>query len=148
MQKFRNFFSNFFSNFLPELFSNIKQSYHLAWNGKENLKNVFYLWGGLAYIGAFLANKLVRFNTITVIDWLICSIVIAYFVAHIIVVRRCTPKKPPLSKEEKEQRKKDRFKRFYRKLFLQEPLTKWDSSKVVIAADIYVILYFFEYLIK
>jgi hypothetical protein len=62
------------------------------------------------------------------------------------MVKRCAPKKIPLTKEEKEKLKKGRTKRFFRKLFLQESVGKWNPAVVTIAVDLYIIIYFFEYI--
>ena len=134
----------FFNNYFPK----IKHHFDLAQSGKEDLAIVLWIWGGAAYLASLFINKLVLFTNLMLLKWFLSILVIAYFVWHIIIIRKCSPKKVPLSKEEKEQFKKDRFNRFCRKLFLKEPITKWNPSLVATVIDIYVIVYFLEYLIK
>ena len=133
---------------IKNLPSEVKKSFELAWNGKEELEVVIWIWGGGAYLLSLLINRIILWNKFYIIDALLSLVVIAYFVGHIVAIRRCAPKKKPLTKEEKEQLKKDRVKRFFRKLLLQEPISKWNPVAVVIAIDLYVIVYFLEYIIK
>jgi hypothetical protein len=134
--------------FFERSFPTIKHHFDLVHDGKEDLVIVLWIWGGGAYLATFFINKLILFTKLLVLKWLICLLVIAYFVWHIIIIRRCSPKKPPVSAEEKERLKKDRVKRFLRKLFLQEPFTKWDPAIIAMAIDLYVIVVFLEYLAK
>jgi hypothetical protein len=134
--------------FFGKYYSTIKCHFDLVHKGKEDLAIVLWVWGGGAYLLSFFINKLVLFINLLFIKWIISILVIAYFVWHIIIIRRCAPKKPPLSAEEKEKLKKDRVKRFMRKLFLREPFTKWDPAIVGIAINFYVIVHFLEYLLK
>jgi hypothetical protein len=66
------------------------------------------------------------------------------------VLRKCSPKKPKLTKEEKEllkeQSKKERGKKFLRKLFLQEPITQTDPVFVTMVIDIFFIAHFGGYI--
>ncbi|MES2678075.1 MAG: hypothetical protein V4612_07195 [Pseudomonadota bacterium] len=134
--------------FCEKHFPKIKHHFDLVHDGKEDLVIVLWVWGGAAYFISFFINKLVLWINLILIKWFLSVLVIAYFVWHIFIIRRCSPKKPPLSQEEKERLKKDRFKRFCRKLFLKEPFTKWNPPIVATAIDLYVIVYFLEYLIK
>jgi len=137
---------------IQELFgkylSIVKNHFNLAHNGKEELAIVLWVWGGGAYLISFFIDKLVLFISLLFVKWIISMLVIAYFVWHIIVIRRCSPKKPPLSLEEKERLKKDRFKRFLRKLFLKEPFTKWNPAVVATVIDLYIVVHFLEYLLR
>ncbi len=134
--------------FFEKHFPIIKRHFDLVHDGKEDLVIVLWVWGGAAYFASFFINKLVLFVNLILIKWSLSILVIAYFVWHIIIIRRCSPKKLPLSKEEQEQLKKDRFKRFLRKLFLKEPFTKWNPAVIATVIDLYIIVYFLEYLIK
>ncbi len=134
--------------FCKNHFSKIKHHFDLVQSGKEDLVIVLWVWGGGAYLLSFFINKFVLFINLSFIEWIISILVIAYFVWHIFIIRRCSPKKPPLSKEEKEKLKKDRSKRFLRKLFLKEPLTKWNPAIVAIAINLYIIIHFLEYLLR
>ncbi len=144
MLKIKLALRNFFETYFPQ----IKHHFDLVHDGKEDLVIVLWVWGGLAYLASFFIGKLVFLVHFMFFKWVISMLVIAYFVWHIFIVRRCSPKKPLLSKEELEQLKKDRFNRFLRKLFLKEPFTKWDPAVIAIALDIYVIVNFLEYLIR
>lgn len=144
MIKIRLAMKQFFENKFPK----IKHHFDLVHDGKEDLVIVLWVWGGLAYLSSFFINKLILLINVMFFKWVISMLVIAYFIWHIFIVRRCSPKKTPLSQEEKERLKQDRFKRFLRKLFLKEPFTKWDPAIVSIAIDLYVIVHFLEYLVK
>ena len=139
----KQFFGNLFENHLPK----IKRHFNLVCSGKEDLVIVMWVWGGSGYLLSFFINKLILFTHILLIKWLLSILVILYFAWHIFIIRKCSPKKNPLSKEEKERLKKDRTKRFFRKLFLKEP-AKWNPPLVATVLDLYVMVYFLEYLIK
>jgi hypothetical protein len=53
-----------------------------------------------------------------------------------------------LSDEQKAQLKKDRFKKFCRKLLLKESFTEWNPAVIATVIDLYAIVYFLEYLVK
>jgi len=144
MQTIRMAMALFFEKYTPQ----IKQHFDLVRDGKEDLVIVLWVWGGFAYFLSFLISGLVSFIHLIFVKWILCAMVIAYFVWHIIIIRRCSPKKIPLSKEEKKKLKQHRFKKFLQKLFLKEPLTKWNPSIVATVIDIYVIVCFVGFLIK
>lgn len=131
-----------FKNFLEI----IKTDFQRIQKGEENLNKVIWLWGGLAYIAAFFISKLVILIKIAFVKWLIAILAIIYFIWHILAVRRCSPKEPELTEEEKAALKKDRVNKFFRKLFLKEPITKWNASTFSIVVDLYIIVVFFGYL--
>ena len=126
----------------------IKHHFDLAHHGKEDIVIVLWVWGGGAYLLSFFIYKFAMLIHIPLIQWIIAIAVTAYFAWHIFVIRKCSPKKPPLSDTEKEARKKDRTKRFIRKLLLKEPITKCDSSSIAIAIDVYVIACFSIFLLR
>jgi hypothetical protein len=134
--------------FFEKYFSIIKTHFNLAHNGKEELAVVLWVWGGGAYLISFFIDKLILLINLLLIKWIISMLMIAYFAWHIVVIRKCSPKKPPLSLEEKEKLKKDRFKRFLRKLFLKESFTNWDPAVVAIVIDLYIVVHFLEYLLR
>jgi len=134
--------------FFGKYYFNIKHHFDLVHKGKEDLAIVLWVWGGGAYLLSFFINKLLLFISLLFMKWVISMFVIAYFVWHIIIIRRCSPKKPPLSNEEKGKLKKDRVKRFMKKLFLKEPFTKWDPAIVGIAINLYIIVHFLDYLLR
>ena len=129
-------------------FSLLKHHFIIAQKGEEDLAIVLWVWGGGAYLLSFFINNLILLTKIMFVKWVVAILIITYFIWHIVIVRKCTPKKPPLSKEEKERLKKDRVNRFFRKLFLKEPITKWNPSVIAIIIDLYVIACFLDYFIK
>ena len=136
------------THLLKKYIPQIKHHFYLAHHGKEDIIIVLWVWGGGAYLSSFFVYKLNIFINISFIQWIISILVMTYFVWHIFIIRKCSPKNPPLTDKEKEERKKDRTKRFFRKLFLQEPITKCNSSSIAIAIDIYVITCFSIFLLK
>ncbi|MCE3254872.1 MAG: hypothetical protein K0R25_366 [Rickettsiaceae bacterium] len=133
----------FFKNFAAEF----KHHFILAHHGREDIAIAIWVWGGVAYLISFFINKFLLLVNVPVIQWIFSILVIAYFVWHIVVIKRCTPKKIPLTEEQKAELKKTRGKRFVAKLLLKEPFTKSDSSLIAIVIDIYVITCFLSYLL-
>ena len=76
--------------------------------------------------------------------------VVAYYIWHIIVLKKCSPKKPKLSKEEekalKEEKRKNRLKNILRKITLKEPMIEWNPVLVMMAADLFALVTFADYL--
>jgi hypothetical protein len=138
----------FFNIILTKLSPQIKHHFDLVHEGKEDLIIVLWVWGGGAYLVSFFIDKFILITKIMFIKWILAILIMIYFIWHIFVIRRCSPKKAPLTAEEKELLKKDRVNRFFRKLFLREPLTKWNPAFIATVIDIYAIVYFMEYLIK
>ena len=133
--------------FIKNLFSKIKHHFNIAKKGKEDLVIVLWVWGGVAYILSFFINKIIIVANFMLIKWIIAILVIIYFIWHIIIIKKCSPQKTLLSKDEKKRLKKDRTKRFLRKLFLKEPITKWNPSLIATIIDLYIIIHFANYLI-
>ena len=134
-------------NLLQNLPEKIKESFIQCNKGKENINIIFWGWGVAVYVLAFFIYKLLITINIQFITWVISIAFIIYFVWHVISVKRCSPKKPKLTKKEKEELKKDRWNRIGRKLLLKEPISKWNSSTTIIAIDILAIISFFENLL-
>jgi hypothetical protein len=130
---------------LKKYFSVLRHHFAIANQGKEDLVIVLWVWGGGAYLLSFFLNKILLLTTFVFVKWVIAILVIAYFVWHIVIIKKCSPKKQALSKKEKEKLKKDRSRRFLRKLFLKEPITKWNPSVVATVIDVYVIVCFLDY---
>lgn len=137
---------------MVQLFNKIETSFKAALRGEESLDVLVYRWGIFSYIVAFLMNKLFRmvgsyFFTLPFAVLLVC-----YFVWHIYVLRKCTPKKPKLTKEEqqklREERRKELGKKLLRKLFLQESITKWNPVLMATVTDAFCIAQFFDYITK
>jgi quinol-cytochrome oxidoreductase complex cytochrome b subunit len=135
------------------LFNKVKASFKAATKGEESVQNVIWWWGVCGYLGAFfIANHIVKISNIRTIDILVSLLMIIYFGWHFYAMRKCAPKKPKLSKEEKkklrEEARKDFTKKLARKFFLQESITKWDPILVVLAIDVFSIATFLQYVIR
>ena len=129
----------------------IKNSFIASTKGQEKMSVVIWGWGCSIYvILIFIINKLLQKIDIKFFYISISILVIIYLIWHIYVLIKCFPKSPKLTKEEKEQLKIQRGgapKVFFRKLFLQESITKMNTRNVLIAIDIYFILYFYPYIL-
>jgi predicted membrane protein len=137
--------------FLNKIKIKIKESFAKSWAGKEDYQIITHWWGILAYIITFFVlNPIINANPFGIIDLIIAAIIIIYFILHIIFLRKNKASKPKLSKEEKEKLAKiaemSKSKRFARKLFLQESITKWRPGMVYGAIDLLIILEFYKYL--
>ncbi len=130
------------------IYTKFTEHFKLANQGKEDIIIILWFWGGCAYLIAFLVSKIIAGSSLAFVKFLLGLPIMAYFIWHIWVIKKCSPKKPTLTKEEKEQLKQQRFKRLMRKLFLKEPITKWNPSLIGMLIDVYVILCFLTYLIR
>lgn len=136
----------------PNLKETIVHYFNLAWNGQEEIKNIFWWWGVFAYfICYFVVDNLLKISPFRIIDIFLCLLISSYFTLHIILIKKNTPKKPELTKEEKaaikEELRKTRLKRFTRKLLLKEPLTKWRPGLVFGAVDLFIITHYLQYIL-
>ncbi len=136
---------------MQEILTKVEQSFHKIKQGKEDLNKVLWHWGGFAYVFAFfILDFLVKKINFKFIDVLISVLAVAYFIFHLYALKKCAPKKPEISKEEKErlkrQAKMERGKRFLRKLLLQEPLTKTNPILIAGAIDLFFIAHFGNYI--
>lgn len=138
---------------MKEIFAKIEASFKRAMNGEERLETVIWWWGVLGYLVAyFIVDKIVKVSDLRSIDIIVSILTVIYFSWHIYVLRKCAPKKPQLSKEEKErirlEQRRLRWKKFLRKLFLQEPISKWDPVVVTMVTDVFVIACFLDYVVR
>lgn len=142
---------------LSDIFSNIpnkiKTSFKKIIKGEEEMKNLIWFWGVVSYVTVyFLFNFIIRVSQSYFITFSLSLITIIYFLFHIFALKKCQPKKKKLTKEEKKLLQKNRGKNFsksfFRKLTLQEPITKWNTVNILIALDLLYILIFFEYIIE
>ncbi|MBM5781968.1 MAG: hypothetical protein FJ368_00925 [Pelagibacterales bacterium] len=134
-------------------FEKIKLSFKASLKGEENPKVLIYYWGLVSWFTAFFViDKIIKINDIRVIDVSVSILTIIYFVWHIYVLKKCSPKKPKLTKEEKkklkEEARKEIGKKLLRKLFLQEPIRKWDLIFVSMVFDAFCIAQFLGYISK
>lgn len=137
---------------MSEIFVKIENSFKASLNGKEDTAVLVYWWGIGSYVLAFFLNKLIRSLHIYVLGVAVSAMLIAYFVWHIYALKKCSPKKPKLTKEEKlklrQERRKEMPKKFLRKLLLQEPITQWDPVFVSMMIDLFCIAQFVDYIVR
>ena len=134
-------------------FNKIETSFKAATKGEESVHNMIWWWGVCGYIVAFFfANRIVKVSDSRIIDILVSLLTVIYFVWHFYAMRKCAPKKPKLSKEEKkklrEEARKNFGKKLARKFFLQESITKWDPIFIVLVIDVFSIATFLQYVIR
>lgn len=133
------------------VFSSIEDSFRKIMKGEESISTVIWWWGVSAYILAFfVADKLIKRIDLRSVDILISALMLIYFVWHLYALKKCAPKKPVLTKEEKlKQRLEERRqlgRKFLRKLFLQEPLTETNPVVVTAVIDLYCAAHFAMYI--
>ena len=129
------------------IFGKIETSFKLALQGKETVKNLLWWWGGVAYLVTyFITDRLISSVDSRFVDVLLSVLTVVYFAWHFYVLRKCAPKKPKLSKEEKKklriEARKELGKKFLRKLFLQESITKWDPVFMCLVVDVFCVARF------
>lgn len=130
----------------------VEKSFTEATKGRENLNIVIWYWGIIAYLVAyFIANNTINAININFVEITISVLMVIYFIWHIYVIKKCSPKKIKLSKEEKKRQKienrQNRIKSIMKKFLLQEPMTKWNSVKVAIVMDVLCIASFMDKII-
>lgn len=133
------------------IFNKIETSFRAAMKGEETTSNLIRWWGIVAYLlSYFVVDRLILGVNNRSLDVTLSVIGIIYFSWHIYVLRKCSPKKPKLSKEEKEylkrQARKGLGKKILRKLFLQESVTNWNPVVVTIVIDVLFITHFLGYI--
>jgi hypothetical protein len=138
---------------MTDIFHKIETSFKASLRGEENVNNLIYLWGVISYLIAFLVfNKAIRFFHSYYVGAVLSVIAICYFAWHIYALKKCSPKKIKLSKEEKEKIREENkdtvSKSIARKLFLQEPITKWNPVFVTMVIDVFCIAQFLGYILK
>jgi hypothetical protein len=128
----------------------IKLSLINSTNGTESYAVVSWIWGGLFYfIFLFFAEDFVRNYKFDFIGKSLSALIVLYSIWHIYAVIKCAPKKPKLTEEEIKILKLNRpsfLNSFSRKLFLQEPITKIESKRILILIDAYLIVHFFGFI--
>jgi len=126
----------------------IKLSFIKSTKGLETFSVITWYWGAISYFLAFfIFDKALRKFNLSFFAYLISVFFIIYFVWHIYATIKCAPKRPKLTKEEKEILKIQNggaSKVFFRKLFLQESITEINSRSILVAIDIFLILHFYS----
>jgi predicted membrane protein len=138
---------------MNQMFNKIEASFRAAMKGEETVHNLIWWWGAVGYLVAyFIIDKIIKINHFKFIDVTISLLAVVYFSWHVYALKKCAPKKPKLSKEEKkrlsEEARKDMGKRFMRKLLLQESITKWDPIFITIVIDLFCIANFLGYVLR
>lgn len=138
---------------MKEIFDKFLIVFKRATSGQETVAHMIWWWGVVGYLLAyFLFNKLIQLIDLRLIDVLISVLMVLYFSWHFYALRKCAPKKPKLTDEEKKRLKEERKinigKSAARKLFLQEPITKWDPVFMAITLDVLCITHFVGYIFK
>ena len=138
---------------MNEILHKIDSSFRAASKGQENIQIVIRWWGILAYIFFyFVVNNLILKINIRFSDLILSWIGVIYFIWHIYVLIKCSPKKPKLSDEEKKKLREERLhnlpRSIMRKLFLQESISKWNPVAMCIAVDLLFFTNFLGYIIQ
>ncbi len=136
-----------------EILNKIESSFRASLKGEESTKNLIYWWGFISYFFFyFIIDKIILAVDLRLIDIVLSAIGIIYFAWHIYALKKCSPKKPKLTEEEKKKLHEDRWgkagRAFMRKLFLQEPITKWNPIIMTMVVDLLFLLKFLGYILK
>lgn len=135
-----------------ELLRKIDTSFYAASKGQEDMKILIRWWGFISYAFFYLVvDTLIQKVDLKVFDIILSVIGVIYFGWHIYAVYKCKPKKPKLTKEEKKTMRQEAWRNapraFLRKLFLQEPIMKWNPVTMIIVLDVLFMMNFLGYLL-
>jgi predicted membrane protein len=138
---------------MNSIFNKVKASFKAAMKGEETTSNLIKWWGISSYlISYFVVNRIIKINNIRAIDVIISILMMIYFAWHIYVLKKCSPKKIKLTKEEKKllriKNREEFKKKLFRKMFLQEPISKWDPILVCMVIDVFSLATFLNYTIN
>ena len=138
---------------MKEILKRIEYSFKKASKGNEEINILIWCWGLSAYVlSYFVFDQFIKNINSVFVDNTVGVVVSIFFMWHIFVLKKCTPKKQKLSKEEKkklrEKGRKEFGKKFLRKLLLQESITKFDPIFVTMVIDAYCIAHFMGYLFR
>ncbi len=138
---------------MQNIFAKIENSFYLAMEGKEDVKKLIWCWGVPSYlISFFILDHIIRLQGMRILDIAISAMATIFFVWHIYVLKKCSPEKPKLTPEEKKlkrlEARRNFMRSFFRKLFLKEPITKWDPVFVTIVIDLLCIATFTGYILN
>ncbi len=137
---------------MNNVLNKIETSFKASLKGEETINNLIRWWGIVGYLVVFfVVNKAIKLIHVHFAVVTISALVICYFSWHIYALKKCSPKKIKLSKEEKkkisEENHKELGKKLVRKFFLQESVTKWNPVLVSIVIDAYCIAQFVGYVV-
>jgi hypothetical protein len=117
--------------------------------GKGNFNHIIWYWGALFYLISlsFFYNLNITIKDKFTLNF-ISTLLIIYLIWHIYISIKNFPKKTPLSSDEKKIQKLNSggfSGAFFRKLFLQEPIAKIKTNKILILIDLFLILHFISF---
>ncbi len=138
---------------MNEILRKIEASFRASLKGQESQSTLIRWWGIPSYFIFYFVIKTLIFKIdIRFVDLMLSSIAMIYFLWHIFALIKCSPKKPKLTKEEqkilREERRRNLPRSFMRKLFLQEPISKWNPVAMSIAADLLFFATFLGYVLN
>ncbi len=134
------------------LLNKIENSFKAAMKGQESTDTLIKWWGINSYlVSYFILERVILSVNNRIVDVIISMLLVIYFSWHAYFLKKCAPKKPKLSKEEKEYLKKEARKnlgkKILRKLLLQESITKWNPITFVLMLDLLCIAHFLSYVV-
>jgi len=137
---------------LNELLNKIELSFKASLKGEETIHNLIWWWGFVGYfVFYFIVDKIIKMTDVRIVDVALSAVGMIYFLWHIYAMRKCSPKKPKISKEEKKRLRAEAWnnapRKFWRKLTLQEPISKWNPIAMTIAADLLFFVQFLGYVL-
>ena len=98
---------------MNEILNRIETSFKAAMRGEELIRRLVWWWGLIGYLVAyFVVDRIIKINNIVFIDVVLSLLTVAYFSWHVYVLKKCSPKKPILSKEEKKRAREESRKDF------------------------------------
>ena len=81
----------------------ISGSFRNAMSGKEVVNNLIYWWGGIAYVTSyFIINPIILKFDSAWIDVPTAVVAMIYFIWHIYVLKKCTPKTKTYQRRKKD----------------------------------------------
>ena len=102
-------------NYLSQKIFILKNSFIFANKGEENVDFLIWIWGVPSYIiSYFVINKSILAVNNLWFDYSLSILISIFYIWHIYVVKKCAPKKPKLTKEEKKQLKIQNKGTFYK----------------------------------
>ena len=139
------FFQNKISS--EKILNKVKESFRNINSKKESFDNVLKYWGGVGYFFFVVFALIIAKFDLFLFGKILAPFFIIYFSWHIYAIVKCKPKKKKPTEAEKKQKRKDFWKRFYRKLMLKESLNEWNPPLVFSVIDLFIITHFLEFLV-
>ncbi len=139
--------------YLNDILNKVETSFKASLKGEETIHNLIWWWGFIGYFVFYvIVDKIIKMVDIRMVDVALSSVGMIYFVWHIYVMKKCSPKKPKISKEEKKRLRAEAWHNapgaFWRKLTLQESISKWNPIAMTIAMDLLFFVQFLGYVLS